>query len=527
MTDAPFSRTLFDLLREQAGRRGAHPAVIADESVISYAEMAGRAARVASALARNGVRRGDRVGLLISNRTEWLELSFGASAVGATIVPFSTWSTRQELAFLLADSGVRILFALPRFGDRDFLADLTVLREATEIASLRQMVILADEVPQGFTAYRGFLAENGPEAGLPPGLGASAIDDALILYTSGSSSHPKAVRLRHHGIIENGFNIGERQGLRAEDRVLLSSPLFWAYGGSNALPATFTHGATLVLQEKFDAAEAIALIERHRCTAIYTLPAMTSAMLLDPSFSPERTASLRTGVTIGSPKDIVDAATRLGAAEICNIYGATETYGNCCVTWHHWPLERRARCQGTPLPGVEMRFVDPETGAAVAQGEAGLAEVRGYVTPGYSGASASQNEAILTADGFYRTGDMGQLDEGGAFVFVGRDTEMIKKAGINISPAEIEEVLLRHPAVRQTCVVGVPDARRGEIVVAFVVPEGPVSAEELTAHCREMSSKYKVPDRIELCEALPLTATGKVMRRALKGDAVALVERAG
>lgn len=530
--DAPLSRTLFDLLREQARRDGARPAVIARGETVSYAELLGRTERVASALLKRGIGRGDRIGLLISNRIAWLELCFGASAVGATVVPFSTWSSRQELEFLLADSKVRLLFALPIFGDRDFAADLAALHSgggtaARPFPALDEIVLVADQTPAGFTSYGQFLATAGPFAALPPGDGASAVDDALLLYTSGSSAHPKAVRLRHHAIIENGFNIGERQGLGPTDRVLLSSPLFWAYGGANALPATFSHGATLVLQEKFDPGENIDLIERHRCTALYTLPAMTSAILQHPSFSPGRTASLRTGLTIGGPQDVADAATRLGASAICNIYGSTETYGNCCVTWHHWPLERRAGCQGPPLPGVEIRFVDPETSETLASGVPGLAEVRGSITPGYSGASAEQNARTFTPDGFYRTGDMAFFNAEGDFVFVGRSTEMIKKAGINISPAEIEAVLVRHPAVGQACVVGVPDSRRGELVVAFVVPSAAVTSTELIDHCRSLSSKYKVPDRIEILDALPLTTTGKVMRRALKDSAVDLVERAG
>src|SRR5690606_2239244 len=138
---------------------------------------------------------------------------------------------------------------------------------------------------------------------------------------------------------------------------------------------------------------------------------------------------------------------KLGVPELCNIYGATETYGNCAVAWHHWPVERRARSQGCPLPGQEFRFRDEETGEEVGPGRPGLVEVRGYITPGYSGVSSELNPDAFTADGFYKTGDVGMLDEEGGFVFVGRSTEMIKRAGINVSPAEIEEVLLQHPGV--------------------------------------------------------------------------------
>jgi fatty-acyl-CoA synthase len=213
----------------------------------------------------------------------------------------------------------------------------------------------------------------------------------------------------------------------------------------------------------------------------------------------------------------------LGAERLCNIYGATETYGNCCVTSAAWPVEKRAQCQGEPLPGNELRFVDPETGAAVAPGQPGLVEVRGYISPGYCGASADQNAKAFTADGFYRTGDVGRLDESGASVFVARNTEMIKRAGINVSPAEVDN-LLTHPLVAQAAVVGAADADRGEAIIAFVVPASPsLKAEDLVAHCRSIASKYKVPDRIILQDALPLTSTGKLQRRALKEAAQSLL----
>ena len=282
--------------------------------------------------------------------------------------------------------------------------------------------------------------------------------------------------LSHGGIIENGFNIGERQGYRPDDRVLLAPPLFWSYGSANAMSATLTHGAALVLQGRFEPGEAIDLIERHRCTALYTLPAITSAIVSHPAFRPERVRSLRTGLTIGAPQDVVAAATVLGAAEICNVYGQTESYGNCCVTPHDWPLERRAACQGPPLPGVEIRIVDAETGAELPRGDEGMIEVRGYVTRGYIGSSASQTADAITADGFFRTGDMGRLLPDGSMSFSGRVTEMIKKSGINISPAEVEDVLMRHATVALAAVVGVPDATQGELLAAFVVPKPGIDA---------------------------------------------------
>jgi acyl-CoA synthetase (AMP-forming)/AMP-acid ligase II len=187
-------------------------------------------------------------------------------------------------------------------------------------------------------------------------------------------------------------------------------------------------------------------------------------------------------------------------------------------------LEQRASCQGPPLPGVQIRIIHPETGATLPPGEIGLIEVRGNILRGYMGSSASQNDAALTRDGFLRTGDSGQLTADGHLVFAGRISEMIKKGGINISPAEVEDVLMRHPAVAQVGVVGVPDRQQGELLAAFVVakPGSAPTVDELVAHCRTLASRYKVPDFIEIRDALPVTATGKLMRRDLKQMASAL-----
>ncbi len=519
---APFSRTLPDLLCEQALRHGDYAAVISDGRVTSYAELARRAAELASGLRARGVKRGDRVGLLASNRTEWIEICFGALAAGAVLVPISTWSTQAELEFILADADVEILFSVASVGKENFVANLSELRP--RLPNLRMLVMVNGTAPdEEWLCYESIFAS--AQIDLPPGDGPSATDDCLILYTSGSTSKPKAVRLAHYGLIENGFNIGERQGLVPSDRVFASVPMFWAYGAANALPATFTHGATLVLQERFEPGAALSVIETHQCTAIYTLPGMTSALIGHDDFNSERTRSLRTGLTIGNPQDVINAASILGAAQICNIYGSSETYGNCCVTPHDWPLERRSASQGPPLPGAHIRFIDVESGKPVMRGSAGLIEVRGYIMRGYGGQSAIHNAQIFTKDGWYRTGDIGTLTAEGEIVFLGRNSEMIKRAGINVSPAEVEDVLMQHADVAEAAVVGVPDSKRGETIIAFIVlaTGASLSEDALIAHCRKVASSYKLPDRIEIRESLPCTTTGKLMRQSLKSEAAKLV----
>ncbi len=536
---APYSRTLFDLLCEQAERYPDRDAVVGSERTLSYSQLLARVSGVAGGLRARGVARHDRVGLLLDNRPEWIEICFGAVAIGAVLVPFSTWSKRRELEFLFKDSRIKVLFAADKVGQQDFAQDLAAMMPSLAVhapgawrepayPALETVILVGKTRMSAVLEYESFATAQPPLAEPPaPGDGARTDDPALILYTSGSTSYPKAVPLTHASIIENGFNIGERQGLTPEDRVLLSPPLFWSYGSANAMLSTLGHGAALVLQGRFEAGEALDLIERQRVTSLYTMPGMTAAMLMHKDFRRERTRTLRTGVTIGTPQDVATVANELGAREICNIYGQTESCGNCAVTPHHWPLERRMRVQGPPLPGVQIRIVDEATGEPVAQGTPGQIEVKGNVTPGYDGKSAENNTKAFTADGFFRTGDLGLLTPEGDVQFHARTTEMIKRAGINIAPAEVEEVLRKHDGVAEVGVVGAPDPDKGEIVLAFVVgkPDARLTEEMLRAHCRAEAASYKTPDRIEIRDSLPTTATGKLMRSELKTLAAKLPPR--
>ena len=510
------------MLSQQARLRPHASAILTDTGRLSFGELEAQARAVAGALVAHGIGRGDRVGMLIGNRPEWLVLAFGIGMAGAVVVPFSTWSTRDELRFLLDDAAIRLIFVDAAFKGRDFPADVAAVAAEDGYGGA---VIALDGGPAGTAqSLSGFLAGSSPLAGPIPDL---ADDDAMVLYTSGSTSKPKGVRLPHRQLAWNGFQIGERQGLVPGDRVMLTASLFWAFGGANALPAAYSHGAALVLMDRFEAAGALDLIEQHRCTSIYTLPATTNNLLRSPGFDRSRTLSLRTGLTIGTSEDFMIAVERLGVPQLCNIYGATETCGNCAVTPHDWPLEKRRACQGPPLDGQEIRIRDRDSGALLPLTSVGLVEVRGSTSPGYTGASAALNVQAFTDDGFYKTGDVGRFNEDGAFVFVGRDTEMIKRQGINVSPAEIEDVMMRFAGIAECAVTGVPDADKGELIVALVVAEGgALDLEALAQHCRGQLSRYKLPDIVRLRDALPVTPTGKLSRKDVKTIGIAIAEDA-
>jgi fatty-acyl-CoA synthase len=339
-------------------------------------------------------------------------------------------------------------------------------------------------------------------------------DVAYILYTSGTTSAPKGVQLCHGSLIENMWTIGERQHLEPADRMWMGISLFWSFGCANALLAVMTHGGTVVLQDQLEPAAALALIERERCTVYYGTPNIAQALIEHPDRARRDLSSLRTGAAIGSPA-AMQLVMDLGAREICNVYGLTECYGNCSVTDAADPAEVRRTTVGHPLPGMEVRVVDRETRRPMPPGEVGEILVRGRLTPGYY-RDPERNAAAFDAEGFLLSGDLGFIGDDGRLRFRGRIKEMVKTGGINVAPLEVEEVLLGHPAVEQAYAVGVPDARKDEILVAVVVlrPGHAADPSALHALCKDALAAYKVPQQIHVMrrEDLPVTGTGKVQK---------------
>jgi fatty-acyl-CoA synthase len=531
----PTSRTLGALLDEMAAARPQADAVVFRDQRLSYAMLRARVDDFARALLAVGVTRGDRVAVLAPNRPEWLIAAFAIAKVGGVMTAISTFSTPRELAWALDHSEAVALATIDAFRGRDYLSALHGLcpelarSEPGELRSarlphLRTVVCFDERRHDGVFRPDDFLARAAktPTMALPTAQGAVTADDlCYILYTSGSTATPKGVTLAHGGVIDNGFNIGERQHLTPADRLWLAVPLFWSFGSANALPAILTHGGCVVLQESFEPGEALELLDRERCSVYYGMANMARAMLEHPDRPRRRLTSMRTGLTIGLPEDIAMTMEAVGAAELCNVYGSTETYGNCAVTDAHDPLPLRLHSQGLPLPGMELRVVHPETRQPLGANEVGELCVRGYVTPGYHRAPELTASAF-DADGYFLTGDLGSLDDDGRVRFRGRLKEMIKTGGINVAPLEVEETLLQHPDVKEVYVIGVPDRAKGEIVAAVLALHAGASADAsaLVAFCRDRLASYKVPIRLVFREAdeLPRTPTGKIHKPALRQE---------
>ena len=531
----PRSQTLGALVDEMATTRPDADAVIFRGDRLSYAALRERAEVLARALLTLGVRKNDRVAILLPNRPEWLITAIAAAKVGAVTAAISTFSTARELAWALEHAQPRVIVTMAAFRGHEYLraihdvcpelarSEPGMLRSA-RVTELRAVITIDERRHDGVYAWNDVFAHASDVRATALAAAQSAVtvaDPCVILYTSGSTATPKGVTLEHGGMIANGFDIGERQHLTGADRVWLAVPLFWSFGSANALPAILTHGGALVLQESFEPGEALALLDGERCTVYYGMTNMARAILEHPDRPRRALAAMRTGLTIGLPEDVAMTMEAVNARQLCNVYGATETYGNCAVTDADDPYPLRLTTQGLPLPGMQIRVVEPESGRPLAPNEIGELRVKGWVTPAYY-RDAEQTRAAFDADGYFITGDLGALGEDGRVRFRGRLKEMIKTGGINVAPLEVEGVLLTHPAVKQAYVVGLPDRGKGEIAAAAIeLREGAAATvEALTAFCRERLASYKVPARFVFRKAdeFPRTATGKVQKPRLREE---------
>jgi len=533
MSLRPKSRTLGDLLDEMAAVRPHAQALAFRHEQVSYAALQARVDEFARALLAVGVTRGDRVAILLPNRPEWVVAALAIAKIGGIVAAISTFSTARELGWTLEHSEAVALITVSAFRRRAYLDALHDLcpelagsapgaLRSERLPRLRTVVSMDGRRVDGAFQPEDFLA-------LGTGVGTAALresqrsvnpdDVCYILYTSGSTAMPKGVTLAHGGVIENGFNIGERQHLTPADRLWLAVPLFWSFGSANALPAILTHGGCAVLQQSFEPGEALELLERERCSVYYGMANMARAMLEHPDRSRRRLDSMRTGLTIGLAEDIEMTMEAVGARELCNVYGSTETYGNCAVTDAHDPLAWRLHTQGLPLPGMDIRVADPETRRPLPAGEIGELCVAGHVTPGYFRAP-ELDAAAFDGEGYFHTGDLGLVGDDGRVRFRGRLKEMIKTGGINVAPLEVEGVLLQHPDVKQAYVVGVPDRDKDEVVAAVLELHEAAAADAgaIIAFCRERLASYKVPTRLDFrkAEEFPRTPTGKIHKPGLR-----------
>lgn len=529
MITRPLGKTLYDVVVEKALAAPSSPAIFHDGRMIAYGELLDRATRAGRALVAAGIQPGDRVATMIGNAPEWVVMALAASAAGATLVPLNSWYKQNELAWTLRHCGVSLLVTVRQFLKTDYGATLTAILpelpgsvpgaiSSAALPALRSVVMLGEAVP-GTIGWDDFLAQGDAVGAILP----AAIDPesiAFILYTSGSTADPKGVMLRHRGVVENGFDLGQRRAIGPDDRVYLGTPLFYALGATNALPATLTAGAALVLMDAFEAGRAIDVIHHTGATVYYGTGNMSRAIIDHPDYAQARIGSLKKGnAGLGAEYKRLTLV-EMGIVQAVPAYGLTETYGNATVGEVDDPLDVKMATNGRPLPGQELLIVDPDSARPLTQGETGLVLIRGHITAGYLD-NPTETAKALRSDGWFDTGDLGSLDGDGRLIFHSRLKDVIKSGGINISPSEVEQLLVGHPDVRDAHVVGVADAVRGELIVAFVDPINRVSEDGLKGFVKENAASFKVPHHIFFrSEAqLPRLATGKIAKVKLAEEA--------
>jgi fatty-acyl-CoA synthase len=529
--DALKFMTISQLLDRACARFGPGDAAIfaASGARLSWYDLRERADEVAASLLALGIGRGDRVGIWAPNRVEWLMVQFGTARIGAILVNINPAYQITELEYALNKVGCKALVMARSLRSSDYLGMLWTLAPelATQPASrfraqklphLRHVIVLDDApVPQGARRFSEFLRLAGPahKARLQGLAAALDPDDAInIQFTSGTTGAPKGATLSHFNIVNNARYCGKAMRLSTEDRLAIPVPLYHCFGMVLGALVAAASGATMVFPgESFDAEATLAALARHRCTALHGVPTMFIAMLDHPSFRRYDLSSLRTGIMAGAPcpietmRRVID---EMRMREVTIAYGMTETSPISFQSRVDDPLERRVSTVGRIHPHVEVKIVD-EAGRIVPVGKSGELLTRGYcVMRGYWEDEERTRESIDAA-GWMHSGDLATIDAEGYCNIVGRVKDMLIRGGENIFPREVEEYLFRHPKVQAAQVFGVPDARLGEEVCAFIVlkPGETATAEEIRGFCQSQIAHYKIPRHIRFVAEFPVTATGK------------------
>jgi fatty-acyl-CoA synthase len=519
-------QTIGDNLRATVAKHGPREALVVRSQGrrLTYDQLWAVTDRAARGLLALGIRPGERVGVWSANCVEWVVLQYATARVGAILVNINPAYLAAELEYVLRQSGVSVLFHAKGFRQADYGAMLAGL---PRLPGLRHVLSLEADWEQ--LLARGGSVVEGQLEKIESGL---QFDDPInIQYTSGTTGHPKGATLTHHNILNNGYFVGLSLGYTAADRVCVPVPFYHCFGMVLGNLACTSHGACIVVPGPwFDASTVLEAVQAERCTSLYGVPTMFRAVLEAPTFERTDCSSLRTGIMAGAPCPVElmrQVITRLHMPEVAIGYGMTETSPISTLTALDDPLERRVGTVGRVQPHCEISVREPGTGRVLPRGKAGEFCTRGYlVMRGYWEDEAA-TAAAIHGGGWMHSGDLAVMDEDGYAHIVGRLKDMIIRGGENISPREIEEVLVAHPAVSEAQVIGVPSRKYGEEVMAWVraAPGAETDQAALEAHCRARLAAYKVPRYWRFTEAFPMTVTGKIQKFRLREMAVDLLGR--
>jgi len=502
---------------------------------LTYRQLQTEANQLASALLRLGLEPGDRVGIWSHNNVPWVLMQLATAKVGLILVNINPAYRVAELEYALNKVDCKALVAMPRFKSSDYLGMIREL--APELARASPGALAAQRLPHlrtvvwidqpgqgrdepGVMRFSDLMARGDPGDERVPQIQRTlkATDPVNIQFTSGTTGFPKGATLTHRNILNNGFFIGACMRLTSADRLCIPVPLYHCFGMVLGNLACLTHGAAIIYpNDSFDPLAVLETVQAEKCTGLHGVPTMFIAELQHPRFKEFDMSTLRTGIMAGSPCPIEVMKRVVGdmhLSEMTIAYGMTETSPVSCQSDVNTPLDKRISTVGKVQPHLEVKIVDPASGATVAPDVPGELCTRGYsVMHGYWDDPARTRE-VIDAENWMHTGDLATMDAEGYVNIVGRIKDMVIRGGENVYPREIEEFLYRHPKVQDVQVVGVPDSRYGEELCAWVIakPGQSLTEDELRAFCKGQIAHYKVPRYIRFVEAFPSTITGKIQK---------------
>lgn len=523
-------QTLAEVLAATSAAHAQEEALVIAGRRLTWAELRDNVREVARGLRALGIRRGDHVAVCMGNSLEWVIFFYAAATIGAVTVPVNTRFKADEMAYCLKQADVKLLFIADRFLKIDFIAMLRDICPAVDRALpdpalplLQTVVVLGQDLPAGATGFTDLLARGAtleeilPEEVKP--------DDVLLMqFTSGTTSHPKGVMLSHDNMLRNAFHVAVRFHLKAGDRYYSARPYYHVAGTTLSLLAALTAGACLLSSPTFEPEEALSTMWSEECTHTSGNDTMFLMMLNHPKFD-QYPLKLRNGWVSCGPEVSRRVVEQMGMKGLVQAYGLSEASPNVCMSRHDDDLEKRIEGWAHILDGVEVRLVDPETGALQPPGSTGEIQVRGWsVMQGYY-KMPEQTAKTIDAEGWLHTGDLGVMDDEGRLKFLTRIKDMFRVGGENVAPAEVEDVLHKHPKIKQAQVIGVPDPRLIEVPAAYVIlNEGETATpEELIAWSKERLANFRVPRYLKIVdsfEKIGMTGSAKVQKNKLRAQAL-------
>lgn len=540
------SKTVAELLADRAQEFPNHEALVYPDRGLrlTYREFHAQCEKVAKGLIAMGIQKGENVAAWSTNVPEWVSLQFGTGKMGAVLVTVNTNYRSTELEYLLKQSDCTTLFLIEEYRDNSYIQTLYELcpeletskpgqLESKRLPLLKNVIILGEKKYNGAYNWSDILE-----------MAAQVSDEALreredtlqpedvinMQYTSGTTGFPKGVMLTHSNLTNNGYNIARCMNLKQEDRLCIPVPFFHCFGCVIGTLAAVSVGATMVPVEEFDPEKVLWTVEQEKCTALHGVPTMFIAELNHPNFENYDLSSLRTGVMAGSncPIEVMkNVINKMNMTEITICYGQTESSPVITQTRTDDPMELRVETVGRALPNVEVRIVQPGTTNELPFNEQGELCTRGYhVMEGYYKNPEATREAI-DEDGWLHTGDLAVMDKNGYCRITGRLKDMIIRGGENIYPREIEEFLYTHPKILDAQIVGVPDGKYGEEVMAWIILKEEESAteDEIKEYCKGKISRFKIPQFVFFTDSYPMTASGKIQKYKLKEQSINLLAR--